>query len=96
VKATFGCVATGPACTGSREFSHLDHAGMGSKRVPSYRNGVVKCTGHHHEYHQHGREAFEERFHVKLSAVADWLAREFDGDFLLMAEEPPIGVWRLR
>jgi len=98
VRDHFTCVVNNGKCDEIREFSHLVHAGMGGKIVPSYGNGVCMCRTHHtcscEAYHKVGRQTFEQIHDLNLKAVAHWLSREFDGDFLLMAEEPPKGVYR--
>ena len=95
----YGCVAQSRSCAGVLEFAHLAHSGMGGKRVPSYRNGVIMCQFHHtgsccEAYHKIGRSMFEEIHSLNLEAIANWMANDFDGDFLQMAETPPAGVHR--
>lgn len=101
VRTNFLCVAGPNFCDTLNpiEFAHIKHAGMGGCTVPSYGNGVAMCRHHHtghycRAWHNIGRENFEAQNKIKVQDIADWLAREFEGDFMLMAEDPPPGVRR--
>jgi hypothetical protein len=99
VRAGFRCVAQHSGeCSGRIEFSHNHHSGIGGKDVPSIGNGTPMCSWHHTAgggaLHTIGRQSFETRYAVDLEALAQWLARDFDGDFIQLAEPLPFGIVR--
>lgn len=60
----------GARCSGPVEFCHLEHAGMGGKRVPVLGNGFPACNRHHQNlqagFHGLGVESFQQLYGLPL------------------------------
>lgn len=89
-------LGTTAGCEGPVEFSHLDHSGMGGRKVRSLGNGFPACGAHHRGldtgFHGIGVTTFQLKYQLDLPKICLRLLKYYELGVPFVEPDPVKGL----